>query len=110
MKAMRTAAGTLYTYSKEELETFIRYDAVDKLYHVRSNIEKDIKEMKAKGWTPVHESVYETEFIVPRHAIKFMPAEKKKRELSEKQRAALAKNRFPARKEHTEEPRDNNAE
>ena len=103
---MKTADGREYSYRTEELETIIRYDAVDKMYHVRSNIKRDVKEMKAKGWVPTHESEYEVSFLMPRHAIKFMPAEKKKRQLSEKQREALAKNGFGARRKAGGDVRD----
>lgn len=95
---MKTATGAEYRYSREELETIHRYDAVDKAWYTWSNIPRDIQTMKKLGWTIVVENQYGVKFKAPEHAIKLMPAEKKKRQLTEKQRAALARNRFTSRK------------
>ena len=105
---MKTATRTQYTYLPEERETLHRYDPIDKVWVTWSNIPKDIERMKRAGWTVVLENQYGVKFIAPAHAIKIMPAEKKKRQLTEKQRAALAKNGFAARKHDAEISRDNN--
>ena len=95
---MKTATGAEYRYSREELETIHRYDAVDKAWYTWSNIPKHIQQMKKLGWEVVKEDQYGVKFKAPEHAVKPMPAEKKKRQLTEKQRAALARNRFTSRK------------
>lgn len=107
---MKTANGTEYKYLPEERETHHRYDPMEKAWITWSNIPKDIDKMKRAGWTVVLEDQYGVKFKAPAHAIKIMPAEKKKRQMSEKQRAALAKNRFPSRKQTEEISRDNNAD
>lgn len=106
---MKTANGTNYTYLPEERETYHRYDPIEKAFFSWSNIPKDIDKMKRAGWEIVLEDQYGVKFKAPPHAIKIMPAEKKKRQLSEKQREALAKNRFPSQKQQAEKTRDNNA-
>lgn len=105
---MKTVTGTQYTYLPEERETHHRYDPIEKAWITWSNIPKDIERMKRQGWTLLHEDQYGAKFTAPPHALKIMPAEKKKRQLTEKQRASLAKNGFAARKHDTEISRDNN--
>ena len=107
---MNTTNGTNYTYLLEERETHHRYDPIEKAWITWSNIAKDIERMKRAGWTVVLEDQYGVKFIAPADAIKIMPAKKKKRQMSEKQRAALAKNRFTSRKQAEENSCENNAE
>lgn len=106
---MKTANGTEYTYLPEERETHLTYDYVTKTWRAWSNIGKHIDQMKKNGWTIEKEDQYGATLTAPVHAVKIMPAEKKKRQMTEKQRAILAKNRFPSRKQSEEIPRDNNA-
>ena len=103
---MKTADGREYSYCKEEQETIHRYDAVDKAWYSWSCIPKHINELKEKGWEIVKEDQYGVKFKAPAHAVKIMPAEKKKRQLSEKQREALAKYGFGAREQAQRDSRD----
>jgi len=107
---MKTANGTEYNYLPEERETPLRYDYVDKTWYAWSNIPKHIDQFKRQGWEITKEDQYGTYFKAPAHAVKIMPAEKKKRQMTDKQREALAKNRFPSRKQSEEFSRDNNAD
>lgn len=107
---MNRTNGTNHTYRLEERETHHRYDTIKKAWITWSNIPKDIEKMKRAGWTVILEDQYGVKFAAPAHAIKIMPAEKKKRQMSEKQRAALAKNRFTSRKQAEKNSCDNNAD
>ena len=106
---MKTANETQYKCSPEERETTIRYDYVAKVWIAWSNIPRQIDQMKRQGWTVLSEDQYGVKFEAPAHAVKIMPTVKKQRQLSDKQREALAKNRFPAKKQAAEKTRDNNA-
>lgn len=78
--------------ARGDQETIIRRDA-DGL-HAWSNVPCDIKEFKEKGWSVVIEDKYGVKFTAPDHAISIRPAEKRRRQLSEKQRQALARHAF----------------
>ena len=82
---------------KEEMETVIRYDAVDDCWHVWSCVPKHIKAMKKKGWTLISEdnNGFAT-FVAPVHSIKYSNAQKpQKRRLSDEEKLELTK-RFTA--------------
>ena len=106
---MKTINGTNYTYLPEERETHLRYDYVDKAWYAWSCIPKHIDQMKKQGWTVTSEDQYATYLTAPAHAVKIMPAEKKKRQMTDAQREALKKNGFASRKHDDEKTRDNNA-
>lgn len=97
VNTMMTANGTEYTYLPEERETILRYDHVDKTWYAWSCIPKHINDMSKKGWELVNEDQYGAKYKAPVHAVKIMPAEKRKREMSEAQKAALARHAFTAR-------------
>jgi len=78
--------------ARGEQETIIRRDCEG--LHAWSNVPSDINRFKEQGWRIVKEDRYGIKFDAPDHAIRIMPAKKRKRELTEKQRAALAKNSF----------------
>lgn len=107
---MKTANGTNYIYLPEERETHLRYDYVDKAWYAWSCIPKHIDQMKRQGWTVTKEDQYATYLTAPAHAVKIMPAEKKKRQMTDAQREALRKNGFASRKKEEEIPHDNNVE
>lgn len=107
---MKTANGTEYNCRPEERETHIRWDPVGKVWIAWSCIPKHIDQFKRQGWTITEENKDGLFFEAPAHAVKIMPAEKKKRQMTDKQREALAKNRFPSRKQSEEFSRDNNAD
>ena len=106
---MKTANGTNYTYLPEERETHFTYDYVMKMWKAWSNIPKHINQMKGQGWTITKEDQYGTYLTAPANAVKIMPAEKKKRQMTDAQREALKKNGFASRKRDDEKTRDNNA-
>ena len=78
--------------ARGEQETIIRRD-VEGL-HAWSNVPSDIRSFREKGWTVVVEDKYGVKFTAPDHAIRIMPAEKKTRRISEKQREALARHAY----------------
>lgn len=107
---MKTTNGTQYQCLPTERETHIRFDPVDKVWIAWSNMPKYIDQFKRQGWKITEEDENGIYFEAQAHAVKIMPAEKKKRQLTEKQREALAKNGFASRKQSEEGTRDNNAD
>ena len=81
--------------ARGEQETVIRRDKEG--LHAWSDIPYDIKRFKEAGWTIVYEDKYGVKFTAPDHAIQIKPAEKRKRQLTEAQKAALAKHAFASR-------------
>lgn len=91
---MRTTNGTNYAYSLVEKETIYRYDAVDRIWYAWSCIPKHIAELKRQGWELVREDEFGAEFKAPEFALKIGRAQKRQRQLTDKQKAALGHHRF----------------
>lgn len=81
--------------ARGEQETVIRRDKEG--LHAWSDVPSDIKRFRKAGWKVVYEDKYGVKFTAPDHAIQIKPAEKRKRQLTEAQRAALTRHSFTAR-------------
>ena len=81
-------------FSAEERETLIRYDPIDHIWIMDSNIPKHFNKAIKQGWTPVSKAVYDDGTVcamiltAPDGAITIRNPNKK-RTMSESQRIAL---------------------
>ena len=89
---------TIKVYSeltKEERETLLNYDHIDKMWTMDSTVPKHFRKALKQGWTPVKQFVYEDGTVcgmvltAPERSITIRNTEKK--QMSEKQLGNLTK-------------------
>lgn len=83
---------------KEEMETILRYDAVDNCWHAWSSVAKHISSMQKRGWTLLEEREGCASLQAPSHAVKLCSAKKSTRKpMSEDQKEVMRKRLADAR-------------
>lgn len=89
-----------------ERETTCNYSYVDKAWKIWSNVPKHINKMKRLCYPVIKEDDYGITFLVPEAAVRFASPEKRKREMTEEQKAAAAERLRLARISGADEPCD----